>query len=81
MAVLIKRNVATLLLFGEGDIGLDAVVQEFGGRQSCPNIGGRVRLHVLPDTDHLISLESSRRAAAQCMRDFLQNTMRESHAA
>jgi pimeloyl-ACP methyl ester carboxylesterase len=77
IATLMKRNTAILLLFGEGDLGLDAVAQEFGTINAGQNLGGKITFQVLPDLDHLVSHESSRRAAAQCMTDFLRRTMRE----
>jgi pimeloyl-ACP methyl ester carboxylesterase len=83
MEVLSRRRVKTLLLFGEGDLGLDAVAQEFGTHNPVPALGDNVIFQVLPDFDHLVSHERTRRHAARCMIDFLEQTGESSarHAA
>lgn len=74
MAILSRRGVKTLLLFGENDLGLDSVTQEFGALTSGPQLGENVTLLVLPDFDHLVSHAPTRRAAAQSLLAFLQQT-------
>lgn len=71
MQILARRGVKTLFLFGEGDLGLDAVYQEFGGTVSGLAQQAGVTMHVLPDFDHMIARESTRRAAVQSMMRFL----------
>jgi len=70
MAMLMQRRTHILLLFGENDLGLGAVEQEFGDRVW----GGNVVLQVLPGLDHLIAHEASRHMAAACMLNFMDAT-------
>jgi pimeloyl-ACP methyl ester carboxylesterase len=72
IAVLLRRNVKTLLLFGEGDLGLDAVTKELEPLRSAQSFAQDVTIQVLPNFDHLVSHERTRRAAANCMLDFLR---------
>jgi len=74
MAILSRRRVKTLLLFGEGDLGLDAVTQEFGAINAAPALGENVTLRVVAEFDHLVSHERTRRSATLCMLTFLENT-------
>lgn len=83
MQILSRRRVKTLLLYGEGDLGLDAVVQEFGALDASPALGENVTLRILADFDHLVSHERTRRNAALSMLQFLEQTRENSqrHAA
>jgi len=74
IAALLRRNVKSLFLFGEGDLGLDTVTRELEPLRADPKFAETITIDVLPNFDHLVSHETTRHAAANHMRAFLRHT-------
>jgi len=74
IALLLRRNVKTLFLFGENDLGLDAVTRELDPLRTAHTFAETITIQVLANFDHLVSHEPTRRAAAQNLRAFLRRT-------
>ena len=69
---LIERGVFLLLVYTEGDLGLGYFQMTFGDEVHGLNASGKVRVEIIPETDHIFTLLRSQERLLKVVQDWVE---------